>query len=127
MLLRDGRPWIAHGAMGGEIQPQVFTQFVSAVVDGGLDIATAIGAPRWAAEVDGHLGPPSLTLLESRYHAEVVEGLRERGHRPQLVEAWSSGMGHAHAVELVAAPGAGSGPTFAAASDPRSEGLPGAW
>ena len=26
MLLRDGKPWIAHGSMGGEIQPQVFAQ-----------------------------------------------------------------------------------------------------
>jgi gamma-glutamyltranspeptidase/glutathione hydrolase len=126
MLLRDGKPWIAHGSMGGEIQPQVFAQFVSGVVDGGLDIATAIGAPRWAAEVDGHLGTPSLTLLESRYHANVPTGLRARHHDPILVDPWSSGMGHAHAVEVVRdSPGAS--PTFAAAADPRSEGLPGAW
>ncbi len=35
MLLRDGKPWIVHGSMGGEIQPQVFAQVVSAIVDGG--------------------------------------------------------------------------------------------
>jgi gamma-glutamyltranspeptidase len=105
----------------------VFAQFVSAVVDGGLDVATAIGAPRWAAEVDGHLGVPSLTLLESRYHPDVVEGLRARAQRPELVEAWSSGMGHAQAIEVVEAMGAERGRTFAAAADPRSEGLPGAW
>jgi gamma-glutamyltranspeptidase/glutathione hydrolase len=127
MLVRGGRPWIAHGSMGGEIQPQVFAQFVSAVVDGGLDVATAIGAPRWAAEVDGHLGAPSLTLLESRYHSDVVEGLRARRQRPELVEAWSSGMGHAHAIEVVQTSGPERGRTFAAATDPRSEGLPGAW
>ncbi len=56
MLLRDGRPWIVHGSMGGEIQPQVFAQVVSAIVDGGLDIATAIGAPRWAAAAPTLLG-----------------------------------------------------------------------
>lgn len=128
MLLRHGKPWIAHGSMGGEIQPQVYAQFVSAVVDGGLDIATAVAAPRWAADVERHLGPPSLTLLESRYHAEVPAGLRERGHDPRLVEPWSSGMGHAHAVEVVRdASGSDATPTFAAAADPRSEGLPGAW
>jgi len=39
MLLRDGKPWIAHGSMGGEIQPQVFTQFGAALVHNGRDIA----------------------------------------------------------------------------------------
>jgi len=101
MLLRDGRPWIAHGCMGGEIQPQVFAQFVSAVVDGGLDIATAVAAPRWAADPAEHLGPPSRSILESRYHAHVIDGLRTRGHDVHVTGAWSSELGHAHAVEVV--------------------------
>lgn len=124
MMLRDGTPWVVHGSMGGEVQPQVFAQVVSAMVDGGVDPATAVAAPRWAANVETHLGPPVLTLLESRYRAEVVDGLRARGHEPLVIEPWSSGMGHAHAIEL------GADATdrwFAAATDPRSEGLPGAW
>jgi gamma-glutamyltranspeptidase/glutathione hydrolase len=126
MLLRDGLPWIVHGAMGGEIQPQVFAQFVSAVVDGRLGIATAVAAPRWAADVDNHLGPPSLTSIESRYHESVVAGLRARGHDVRIAAPWSSGMGHEHAIELVREPGSET-PTFAATADPRSEGLPAAW
>jgi len=127
MLLRDGEPWVVHGSMGGEIQPQVFAQMVSALVDGGVDVATAVGAPRWSADVPGHLGPPSLTVLESRYRDEVVAGLRARGHDPRVIEPWSSAMGHAHAIELVPDADAGVAPTFCAATDPRSEGLPGAW
>ncbi len=124
MLLRDGLPWIAHGSMGGEIQPQVFAQFVSAVVDGKLDIATAIAAPRWAAEVEQHLGPPSLSVLEPRFDPEVDQGLRERGHQVTHGKPFDSGMGHAHAVEIVRDPDASDlPPTFAAAADPRSEGL----
>ncbi len=126
MLMRDGEPWVVHGSMGGEIQPQVFAQMVSAIVDGGVDVATAVGAPRWAADVPGHLRPPSLTLLESRYRDEVVTALRARGHDPKVIEPWSSAMGHAHAIEIVRE-GDDAGPTFAAATDPRSEGLPGAW
>ncbi len=125
MLLRDGRPWIAHGQMGGEIQPQVFAQFVSAVVDGDLDIAAALAAPRWAALMPGHLQLPSITALESRYDAEVVDGLRRRGHDVSLAEPFSSAMGHAQAVELVA--DADGARTLAAASDPRSEGAAFAW
>lgn len=124
MMLRDGAPWVAHGSMGGEIQPQVFAQVVSAMVDGGADPATAVAAPRWAANIETHLGPPVLTLLESRYRADVVEGLRARGHQPRLVEPWSSSMGHAHAIETGTD---ADGRWFAAATDPRSEGLPGAW
>jgi gamma-glutamyltranspeptidase/glutathione hydrolase len=128
MLLRDGRPWIVHGSMGGEIQPQIFAQFVSSVVDGGLDIATAIGAPRWAATPPAHLAPPSITAIESCYHGSVLTRLRELGHDVTLVEPLSASMGHAHAVEIVRPMDDPSAqPSFAAAADPRSEGLPGAW
>jgi gamma-glutamyltranspeptidase/glutathione hydrolase len=128
VLLRDGRPWVIHGSMGGEIQPQVFAQVVSALVDGGVDLATAVAAPRWAAGPPAHLAPPSRTEIESRYHPGVIAGLRARGQDPQVVEPWSSAMGHAHAIEIVRdAADPGAPPTFAAATDPRSEGLPGAW
>ena len=127
MLLRDGRPWIIHGSMGGEIQPQVFAQVVSALVDGGVDIATAVAAPRWSATPPTHLAPPDRTEIEERYHPAVIEGLRARGQDPQVIPPWSSNMGHAHAVEIVRdAADPSAPPTFAAATDPRSEGLPGA-
>jgi len=124
MMLRDGAPWVVHGSMGGEVQPQVFAQVVSAMVDGGVGPAMAVAAPRWAANLETHLGPPVLTLLESRYRPEVIEGLRARGHDPRVIEPWSSSMGHTHAIELG---GGAHGRWFAAATDPRSEGLPGAW
>jgi gamma-glutamyltranspeptidase/glutathione hydrolase len=124
MMLRDGQPWVIHGSMGGEIQPQVFAQLVSAMVDGGLDPATAVAAPRWAANVETHLGAPVVSLLESRYRAEVAAGLRARGHDVRLIEPWSSAMGHCHAIEIGHDDGSA---WFAAATDPRSEGMPGAW
>lgn len=126
MLLRDGLPWVIHGSMGGEIQPQVFAQVVSALVDGGVDIATAVAAPRWSATPPAHLAPPDRTEIESPYHPEVIAGLEARGQAPAVIPAWSSAMGHAHAIEIVRDPAdPGTPPTFAAATDPRSEGLPG--
>jgi gamma-glutamyltranspeptidase/glutathione hydrolase len=130
MLLRDGRPWVVHGAMGGEVQPQVFAQVVSALVDGGVDVATAVGAPRWAADVIEHYGHPSLTRLEPRFRAEVLAGLRARGHQVELAEPYDHGMGHCHAIELIRDPEAPDDLdrlTFAAATDPRCEGGPGVW
>jgi gamma-glutamyltranspeptidase/glutathione hydrolase len=124
MLLRDGRPWVVHGSMGGEIQPQVFAQLVSALVDGGVDPATAVSAPRWALDTDTRPGAQAASRLESRYRPEVAEGLRARGHRVVTIDPWSSAMGHAHAIEI----GHDADDAwFAAATDPRSEGLPGAW
>jgi gamma-glutamyltranspeptidase/glutathione hydrolase len=126
MLMRDGRPWIAHGQMGGETQPQTFAQFVSGVVDGRLDIATAIAAPRWVARPPAQLEPPSMTVLEDRYAEGVAEELARRGHDVSLCEPFSAAnMGSAQAVELVE--GDEGERTLAAASDPRSEGAALAW
>ena len=52
MLFRAGErdPWIVTGSMGGDAQPQIHAQVVSALVDGAVDIATAVAAPRWFVE-----------------------------------------------------------------------------
>jgi len=126
MLLRDGRPWMAHGSMGGEIQPQIFAQFVSAVVDGGADVATAVAAPRWAALMRVQHGPPDLTQLESRVPEDLVTELGSRGHDVAVCEPWSSTMGHAHAIEVLR-DSSGTVESYAAAADPRCEGLAAAW
>jgi gamma-glutamyltranspeptidase/glutathione hydrolase len=126
MLLRDGRPWMVHGSMGGEIQPQVFAQFVSAVVDGGADVATAVAAPRWAAMMRRQHGPAELTELESRIHTGIAPALGAMGHEVVTREAWASSMGHAHAIEIVRDE-AGEVLSYAAGADPRSEGSAAAW
>ena len=154
MLFRDGRPWIVHGAMGGEIQPQVFAQLVSAVVDGGRSIADAVAAPRFAADAAAHYAPLTLSRLEDGMLPEVGAALSAMGHDVVWAPKLSRALGHEHAIELVydaggdaaAAPGEPSGeatgddarqartPSGAtrpasviATADPRSEGLPAAW
>lgn len=126
LLLRDGRPWMVHGSMGGEIQPQVFAQFVSAVVDGGADVATAVAAPRWAAMMREQHGRAELSVLEARAHEALPAALRGLGHEVVIGEPWSSSMGHAHAIELVRDE-AGALVSVAAGADPRSEGSAAAW
>jgi gamma-glutamyltranspeptidase/glutathione hydrolase len=126
MLLRDGRPWVVHGSMGAEIQPQVFAQVVSALVDGGADVATAVAAPRWAAVMLEQHGAPDRTELESRLRPAVAGALAEKGHDVVIREPWASSMGHAHAIEVVRDE-RGDVDSYAAASDPRSEGSAAAW
>lgn len=127
MLLRDGRPWILHGSMGGEIQPQVFAQFVSAVVDGRRSIADAVAAPRFAADNERHNGPLEITRLEGGLSPALAAELAARGHRVEWTAPFSSEFGYQHAIELAPGPEPGAGGSLIATTDPRSEGLPGTW
>ena len=127
MLFRgDEGPWIVTGAMGGDAQPQIHVQIVSALVDGGLDVATAVSAPRWFVEADEHFAPPIEVRAEPRFAEGVLEALEDLGHPVSRTEPFDSGLGHAHAIELVEG-GPSEGGTLAAATDPRSAGLPAVW
>jgi gamma-glutamyltranspeptidase len=123
MLFRDGRPWVAHGSMGGEVQPQIYVQVVSALVDREADVASAVSGPRWGLQTRSILEPPEHLLLESRFPEGLVADLAARGHPIQLLEPFDSAVGHCHAIE-VRRRADGSVKGFAAATDPRSEGKP---
>jgi gamma-glutamyltranspeptidase/glutathione hydrolase len=124
MLFREGerRPWVVGGSMGGDIQPQIHVQLVSALVDGGADLATAIAAPRVVVKPDGWLAPPVAVEADGELAPGVREELGRRGHRVRDA-AYDGALGHEHAIELVDGGPAASG-TLAAATDPRSSGLP---
>jgi gamma-glutamyltranspeptidase/glutathione hydrolase len=126
MLFRDGRPWVVHGSMGGDAQPAIYAQLVSALVDGGVDVATAVAAPRWAAVPAAHFAPPDLVAIEPRFGSGVLDELASRGHRLAVRQSFDPALGQAHAIELVAG-GPGRDGSVAAATDPRSPGLPAAW
>jgi gamma-glutamyltranspeptidase/glutathione hydrolase len=126
MLLRDGRPWVVHGSMGGDAQPAIFAQVVSALVDGGVDVATAVGAPRWHAAPAWHFAPPDSVVIEARFRAGLLDRLAAMGHHLDIRAPFDGALGHAHAIELIDG-GPCRGGTLAAATDPRSLGLPAAW
>ena len=94
-------PWIVIGSMGGDAQPQIHAQFVSAVVDGGLDIRTAIAAPRFYIEPADHFAPPTAVYLEPRHADGIDDALRALGHDLVPTAAFDSNLGHEHAIELV--------------------------
>ncbi len=124
MLFRVGqrRPWIVGGSMGGDIQPQVHAQLVSALVDGSADLATAVAAPRITVEPAGWLAPPTAVFADGTLSDGVPDGLRERGHDLGL-EPYNGALGHEHAIELVDG-GPAQGGSLLAMTDPRSAGLP---
>jgi gamma-glutamyltranspeptidase/glutathione hydrolase len=124
MLFRDGRPWVVVGSMGGDAQPQIHAQVVSALVDGGVDVATAVGAPRWFVEPAEHFAPPIDVRLEPRFEPSIADGLRSLGHPVELVDPFDGLLGHCHAIELIDGGPASADGSLAAATDPRSAGLP---
>jgi len=126
MLFRDGRPWVVHGSMGGDAQPAVFAQVVSALVDGGVDVATAVAAPRWAPVPPAHFAPPEIVQIEPRFRPGLLDGLAAMGHHLDVRASFDGALGHAHAIELVTG-GPARGGTLAAATDPRSLGLAATW
>ncbi|HEX7471447.1 MAG TPA: gamma-glutamyltransferase family protein [Candidatus Limnocylindrales bacterium] len=127
MLFREGRPWVVAGSMGGDAQPQIHAQVVSALVDGGVDLPTAVGAPRWFVEPEEHFAAPIEVRLEPRFRAGMADALRALGHPVTEVEPFDGLLGHCHAIELIAGGPAMPDGSVAAATDPRSAGLPAAW
>lgn len=116
MLLRDGRPWLAYGSMGGEGQPQTQAAIVTRLVDFGYDVQQAIEAPRWL--MGRTWGTRSRNLsLEERIGDEVVRELKRRGQPVQMVTDWNDNMGHAHAIRVDHEQG-----FFEGGADPRGDG-----
>jgi gamma-glutamyltranspeptidase/glutathione hydrolase len=121
MMLRDGRPAIVVGTMGGNSQPQIQLQFLHHLIDRELDVQRSIDAPRWA--YGRHLipGRPELALepsvlLESRFDPAIVSDLERRGHRVTRVGAFENALGHAQAIVIDRERG-----TLAGGADPRAD------
>ena len=99
LLLKDGKPFLAFGSMGGEGQPQSQAAMVTRIVDFGYDVQQAIEAPRWL--MGRTWGTPSRNMsLEGRISDEVARELKRRGQPVQMVTDWNDNMGHAHAIRV---------------------------
>jgi len=95
-LLADGRTMV-YGNMGGDGQPQSQSAVFTRTVMHGLDPQAAIEAPRWL--LGRTWGQASDTLkLESRFPAETVQALRERGHEVEVLGAFDETFGHAGCI-----------------------------
>ena len=108
LIERDGKPVIAFGVMGGQYQATGHAQFLSGLVDRGLDLQQASDAPRSFA-VDGVL------QLETTIPKGVADDLAGRGHAIQYLE---SPLGGCQAVQLDRERGVMYG-----ASDHRKDGM----
>ena len=80
-MMTKGDVRIAFGIMGGFNQAQAHAQFVSNVVDHGMNIQAAMEAPRFSKASFAGCD----LYVEARVPAAVLSGLAKLGHQPQLV------------------------------------------
>jgi gamma-glutamyltranspeptidase/glutathione hydrolase len=108
MVLREDRPWLSFGVMGGDMQPQGHVQVLLNLIDFGMNVQEAGEAARFRHSAAG-------LALESAISAEARFGLNQRGHRViSSVGAFGGFQGilfdHARGVMM-------------GGSDPRKDGL----
>ena len=116
-LSQAGRPVMAFGVMGGNMQAQGHAQMVLRHVVEGLDPQACADAPRWRINDTGVL------TLEPGVVAEVRKALAAMGHRPQVAPPGNLDFGSAQlAVRLDADTVGGDDPVYAAGSDHRRDG-----
>jgi gamma-glutamyltranspeptidase/glutathione hydrolase len=86
ILLKDGRVFMVTGSPGG---PRIITSTMLSilnVVDFGMDVSAAVSAPRFH-----HQWVPDTLYVEPATPADVIEGLRARGHPVERAQRnWSA-------------------------------------
>lgn len=104
---------IGFGIMGGLNQAQAHAQFVSNVVDHGMNVQMALEAPRFTKRTWGGCD----VSIENRIPADIRNALTARGHDLQLLGDFASLVGGGQAVVH-------NGKTHVnyGASDPRKDG-----
>jgi gamma-glutamyltranspeptidase / glutathione hydrolase len=114
-FMEQGDLHIGFGIMGGPNQPLAHAQFVSNLVDYGMNLQAAVEAPRFT--VTGNSVSCDI-LIESRVKPEILQALRDKGHNLRVRTEYSVFMGRGQAVMHNSKSGMNS-----AASDPRADGV----
>jgi gamma-glutamyltranspeptidase/glutathione hydrolase len=112
-FMERGDQHIGFGIMGGANQPLAHAQFVSNVVDYGMNIQAAMETARFTVSPKGGCN----ILIESRVKPEVREKLTAMGHQLEVRKEYSARMGRGQAVLHDSKTGVNYG-----ASDARADG-----
>jgi gamma-glutamyltranspeptidase / glutathione hydrolase len=93
-FMERGDQHIGFGIMGGPNQPVAHAQFVSNVVDYGMNLQAALENARFTVSSKRGCN----IVIESRVKAEVIEKLSAMGHQFDVEGDYSSAMGRGQAV-----------------------------
>ena len=93
-FMERGDQHIGFGIMGGANQPLAHAQFVSNVVDYGMNIQAALDTARFTVHPDRGCN----IVIESRVRPEVREKLTSMGHKFRVAGDFTTAMGRGQAV-----------------------------
>ncbi len=96
-FMERGEMHIGFGIMGGANQPLAHAQFVSNVVDYGMNIQAALSEPRFTVRPT-QPGIGCDILIESRVASETLQQLQQKGHKLKVRKEYSTAMGRGQAV-----------------------------
>ncbi|HYD47095.1 MAG TPA: gamma-glutamyltransferase [Terriglobales bacterium] len=74
MMLKNGRPLLAFGVMGGDVQAQAHLQLISNLIDHGLNIQEGLDYPRF------NYLEANRVAFEAEHDPEVLRALAAMGH-----------------------------------------------
>jgi gamma-glutamyltranspeptidase/glutathione hydrolase len=85
-VMKDGKPFMSFGLMGGDMQPQGHVQVLTDIIDFGMNVQEAGDAARWRHYGNAEpTGEPSTGIgtveMESGFAPEVKADLEKRGYR----------------------------------------------
>jgi gamma-glutamyltranspeptidase/glutathione hydrolase len=121
LVFLDGRPYMAFGTPGGDMQCQAMVQMLINMVDFGMDPQQAIEAPRFLTQSFPnsfwpHLSHPGRLNVEASIPEPIHDELRTLGHEVEVWPAYARAAGSLCAIALNPATG-----TLEAGADPRRE------
>ena len=112
MVLRNGKPYLSFGVMGGEMQAQGHVQVLANLIDFEMDVQQAGEVPRFRHD-------PGQLALESAIGMNKRSALASKGHN--IVDVFS-GFGGYQGIQIHSESGVLMG-----GSDPRKDGLALGW
>ena len=88
-VMKDGKPWVSFGLMGGAMQPQGHVQIITNLIDFGMNLQEAGDATRWqhfgstepTEENSKYITNGGEVAIESEISYQVIQGLINRGHK----------------------------------------------
>lgn len=103
-VMKDGKPWMAFGVMGGSMQPQGQVQVLVNMIDFGMNVQEAGDAARWRHSGDATpTGLPSRGIgtvrLESGFDPGIAAELKRRGYKVDLVKPGTGSFGGYEAIQ----------------------------
>jgi gamma-glutamyltranspeptidase / glutathione hydrolase len=85
-VMKEKKPWLAFGVMGGDMQPQGHVEVLTNMIDFGMGLQEAGDAARWQHEGDNEPTGEKMTPgggyveVESAVPYETVRALKMKGH-----------------------------------------------